>query len=338
MALIAKRIKVQHFDDLPTVVSHQPRATLRVSVDLLVLSVAALADLQPHPVGRMHVARFLPCSTVLSGSFKNDFAVGPRRVQYPLRLFPVPTRFFRATDSSAQRVIAIGDDGCAIAGLKLAVITAPRVAGGLPRRLLFDQIASPVPAVAGCACGCLFFSQLIQLVVDIAGFVPVAVFFRAVACAVVGVAADVGCALGGDAFLGELAVGVVFPAFVCALAIDFFRSLNQASFGVALVAELGQGAAIGFLVMNLSQLACGVVVVAAVGAVGALDSGDAPDCIVAELGAALGILDAVQALQAAACVPAGLEGVFTLAGKACDELRALAGCVSGQRGFVQAFD
>ena len=58
----------------------------------------------------------------------------------------------------------------------------------------------------------------------------------------------------------------------------------------------------------------------------------------AELGAALGILDAAQALQAAACVPAGLKGVFALAGKACAQLRALAGCVSGQRGFVQAFD
>lgn len=55
----------------------------------------------------------------------------------------------------------------------------------------------------------------------------------------------------------------------------------------------------------------------------------------AELGAAL---TAGQALQAAACIPSGLEGVFALASKACDELRALAGCVSGQRGFVQAFD
>ena len=144
-----------------------------------------------------------------------------------------------------------------------------------------------------------------------------------------------GCA---DAFPGEFAVSVVFPAFVCGLAADFFRSLNQASFGVALVAVLGQGAAVGFLVADLGQAPGSVVAVVAAGAVGAFDLAQAPGGVVAELGAALGILDAVQALQAAACVPAGLEGVFALAGKACDELRALAGCVSGQRGFVQAFD
>ena len=65
----------------------------------------------------------------------------------------------------------------------------------------------------------------------------------------------------------------------------------------------------------------------AAGAVGAFDLAQAPGGVVAELGAALGILAAGQALQAAACVPAGLEGVFALAGKACDELRALAGCI-----------
>ena len=78
-----------------------------------------------------------------------------------------------------------------------------------------------------------------------------------------------------------------------------------------------------------------VVAVVAAGAVGAFDLDEAPGGVVAELGAALA---AGQALQAAACVPAGLEGVFALAGKACAQLRALAGCVSGQRGFVQAFD
>lgn len=60
------------------------------------------------------------------------------------------------------------------------------------------------------------------------------------------------------------------------LAVDFFRSLGQMSFGVVLVAELGRGAAVGFLVMDLCQVACGVVVVVvAVGAIGALGSGDA---------------------------------------------------------------
>ena len=181
----------------------------------------------------------------------------------------------------------------------------------------------------------MFFCELVQAVVGVAGFLAVAVFFHSVAYAVVGVAADAGCALGGDAFLGEFAVGVVFPAFVCGLAAGFFRGAGQPAFGVALVAVLGQGAAVGFLVADLGQAPGSVVAVVAAGAVGAFDLAQAPGGVVAELGAALA---AVQALQAAACVPAGLEGVFTLAGKACAQLRALAGCVSGQRGFVQAFD
>ena len=172
----------------------------------------------------------------------------------------------------------------------------------------------------------MFFRELIQLVVDVAGLLSVAVFFCPVACAVVAVAACAGGACCADAFLDELAVGVVFPAFVCGLAADFFRSLNQASFGVALVAVLGQGAAVGFLVADLGQAPGRVVAVVAAGAVGAFDLAQAPGGVVAELGAALA---AVQALQAAACVPAGLEGVFALAGKACAQLRALAGCVPG---------
>ena len=152
------------------------------------------------------------------------------------------------------------------------------------------------------------------------------------------VAACAGGACCADAFPGEFAVGVVFPAFVCGLAAGFFRGAGQPALGVALVAVLGQGAAVGFLVPDLGQAPGSVVAVVADGAVGAFDLDEASGGVVAELGAALGILDAVQALQAAACVPAGLEGVFALAGKACDELRALAGCVSGQRGFVQAFD
>ena len=135
--------------------------------------------------------------------------------------------------------------------------------------------------------------------------------------------------MGGDAFPNELAVGVVFPAFVRDLAAGFFRGAGQPAFGVALVAVLGQGAAVGFLVADLGQAPGRVVAVVAAGAVGAFDLDEAPGSVVAELGAALGILDAAQALQAAACVPAGLEGVFALAGKACDELRALAGCVPG---------
>ena len=89
---------------------------------------------------------------------------------------------------------------------------------------------------------------------------------------------------------------------------------------------MGQGAAVGFLVADLGQATGRVVAVVAAGAVGAFDLAQAPGGVVAELGAALA---AGQALQAAACVPAGLEGVFALAGKACDELRALAGCVPG---------
>ena len=197
------------------------------------------------------------------------------------------------------------------------------------RGALFEQVAPAVPAVGGfLACGRLFFCELVQGVVGVAGLLSVAVFFHSVAYAVVGVAADAGCALGGDAFLGELAVGVVFPAFVCGLAAGFFRGAGQPAFGVALVAVLGQGAAVGFLVADVGQAPGRVVAVVAAGAVGAFDLDEAPGSVVAELGAALDILDAVQALQAASCVPAGLEGVFALAGKACDELRALAGCIS----------
>ena len=67
---------------------------------------------------------------------------------------------------------------------------------------------------------------------------------------------------------------------------------------------MGQGAAVGFLVADLGQAPGSVVAVVAAGAVGALDSGDASGSVVAELGAALA---AVQALQAAACVPAGAD-------------------------------
>ena len=72
---------------------------------------------------------------------------------------------------------------------------------------------------------------------------------------------------------------------------------------------------------DLGQAPGRVVAVVAAGAVGAFDLAQAPGGVVAELGA-------VQALQAAACVPAGLEGVFALAGTACAQLRALAGCIS----------
>ena len=326
VALIAKRIKVQCLYDLPAVIGHQPHAALCVFKNVPHLSSRFFADLQPHPIRRVHVARFLPRAAIDAGSLQHDFTVGPRRIQNPLRFFFLCAGFFGSADSSAQRVIAVAHCGAAIAGLHEPVITAPRVADGLRRRLLFDQIASAIPAVGRFVCGCLFFRELIQLVVDVAGLLSVAVFFHSVAYAVVGVAADAGCALGGDAFLGELAVGVVFPAFVCGLAAGFFRGAGQPAFGVALVAVLGQGAAVGFLVADLGQAPGRVVAVVAAGAVGAFDLDEAPGGVVAELGAALA---AGQALQAAACVPAGLEGVFALAGKACDELRALAGCVPG---------
>ena len=111
------------------------------------------------------------------------------------------------------------------------------------------------------ACGRLFFCELVQAVVGVAGFLAVAVFFCPVACAVVAVAACAGDACCADAFLGEFAVGVVFPAFVCGLAAGFFRGAGQPAFGVALVAVLGQGAAVGFLVADLGQASGRVVCV-----------------------------------------------------------------------------
>ena len=176
------------------------------------------------------------------------------------------------------------------------------------------------------ACGRLFFCELVQAVVGVAGFLAVAVFFCPVACAVVAVAACAGDACCADAFPGEFAVGVVFPAFVCALAAGFFRDAGQPAFGVALVAVLGQGAADGLLLEYLAQAPGSFVAVVAAGAVGAFDLDEAPGGVVAELGAAWA---AGQALQAAACVPSGTEAVFALAGKACAQLRALAGCVPG---------
>ena len=251
--LVAKHIKVQHFDDLPAVVSHKPRAALCVFKNVPHLSSRFFADLQPHPIRRVHVARFLPRTAIDAGSLQHDFTVGPRRIQNPLRFFFLCAGFFGSADSSAQRVIVVAHCGAAIAGLHEPVITAPRVADGLRRRLLFDQIASAIPAVGRFVCGCLFFRELIQLVVDVAGLLSVAVFFCPVACAIVAVAACAGDACCADAFLGEFAVGVVFPAFVCGLAAGFFRGAGQPSFGVALVAVLGQGAAVGFLVADLGQ-------------------------------------------------------------------------------------
>ena len=221
--LVAERIKVQRFDDLAALVGDQPRAALAVFVDVQRFALSLFADELPYAIGGVRVARFLPCAAVLAVSLQHDFAVGPRRIQNPLRFFFLCAGFFGAADSSAQRVIAVAHCGAAIAGLKQAVITAPCVADGLPRRLLFDQVASPIPAVGRFACGRLFFRELIQQVVDVAGFLAVAVFFCPVACAVVAVAACAGDACCAGAFLGELAVGVVFPAFVCDLAAGFFR-------------------------------------------------------------------------------------------------------------------
>ena len=323
--LVAERIKVQRFDDLAALVSDQPRAALAVFVDVQRFALSLFADELSHAIGGVRVARFLPRPTVLFGSLQHDFTVGPCRIQNPLRFFFLCAGFFGSADSSAQRVIAVAHCGAAIAGLHEPVITAPRVADGLRRRLLFEQVAPSVPAVGGfLACGRLFFCELVQAVVGVAGFLAVAVFFRAVACAVVAVAANAGRALGGDAFFGELAVSVVFPRFVRELAANFFRSLGQAPLGIALIAESGQSAAVGFLVMDLSQLACGVVVVVAAGAIGALDSGDAPDCVVAEVGAAL---VAGQALQPAACVPAGADGLGRFRLEVGRYLCALAGRV-----------
>ena len=264
VALIAKRIKVQRFDDLAALVSDQPRAALAVFVDVQRFALSLFTDELPYAIGGVRVARFLPCAAVLAAPLQHDFAVGAGGVQDPLRFLFLCAGFFGSADSSAQRVVAVADAGAAIAGLHEPVITAPRVADGLRRRLLFDQIASAIPAVGRFVCGCLFFRELIQLVVDVAGFLAVAVFFHSVAYAVVGVAADAGCALGGDAFLGELAVRVVFPAFVCGLAAGFFRGAGQPAFGVALVAVLGQGAAVGFLVADLGQAPGRVVAVVAV--------------------------------------------------------------------------
>ena len=297
---------------------------MRVFKDVPHLSRCFFADELSHAIGGVRVARFLPRPTVLFGSLQHDFTVGASGVEDVLRFFFLRAGFFGSADSSAQRVIAVAHCGAAIAGLKQAVITAPCVANGGCRRLLFDQVASPIPAVGRFACGRLFFRELIQQVVDVAGFLAVAVFFRAVACAVVAVAANAGRALGGDAFFGELAVSVVCPRLVRELAANFFRSLGQAPLGIALIAESGQSAAVGFLVMDLSQLACGVVVVVAAGAIGALDSGDAPDCVVAEVGAAL---VAGQALQPAACVPAGADGLGRFRLEVGRYLCALAGRV-----------
>ena len=320
---VAERIKVQRFDDLAALVSDQPRAALAVFVDVQRFALSLFADELSYAIGGVRVARFLPCAAVLAVSLQHDFAVGPRRIQNPLRFFFLCAGFFGSADSSAQRVIAVAHCGAAIAGLHEPVITAPRVADGLRRRLLFDQIASAIPAVGGFgACGRLFFCELVQAVVGVAGFLAVAVFFHSVAYAVVGVAADAGCALGGDAFLGELAVRVVFPAFVCALAAGFFRGAGQPAFGVALVAVLGQGAAVGFLVPDLGQAPGRVVAVVAAGAVGAFDLDEAPGSVVAELGVTLAV---GKTLQPAACVPSGTEAVFALACKVGFQFQSLAG-------------
>ena len=297
-----------------------------VFVDVQHFALSLFADELPYAIGGVRVVRFLPRAAIDAGSLQHDFTVGPRRIQNPLRFFFLCAGFFGSADSSAQRVIAVAHCGAAIAGLKQAVITAPCVANGGCRRLLFDQVASPIPAVGRFACGRLFFRELIQQVVDVAGFLAVAVFFRAVACAVVGVAACSVCALGGDAFPNELAVGVVFPAFVCGLAAGFFRGAGQPAFGVALVAVLGQGAAVGFLVADLGQAPGRVVAVVAAGAVGAFDLDEAPGSVVAELGVTLAV---GKTLQPAACVPSGTEAVFALAGKVGFQFQSLAGRIPG---------
>ena len=128
----------------------------------------------------------------------------------------------------------------------------------------------------------MFFCELVQAVVGVAGFLAVAVFFRPVACAVVAVAACAGDACCADAFPGEFAVGVVFPAFVCGLAAGFFRGAGQPAFGVALVAVAGQGLAAGTLVVDFGEVAICAVLVVAARAVGALDLCEAARCVVGE--------------------------------------------------------
>ena len=226
--LVSKGVVVQRLQYVARFVGDQPRAALRVCVYVSGLSFFAFADLQSHSIGGVYVSSFFPCAAVASCALQHDFAVGARCVQHPLGFPGVVAALPGSADASSQRVIAVAHCGAAIAGLKQAVITAPCVANGGCRRLLFDQVAPAVPAVGGfLACGRLFFCELVQAVVGVAGFLAVAVFFCPVACAVVAVAACAGGACCADAFPGEFAVGVVFPAFVCGLAAGFFRGAGK---------------------------------------------------------------------------------------------------------------
>lgn len=169
IVLNPKRIEVQHLQRLALMVGHQACAALGIGVQVLCLPVAALAQLQPHPIRRMHMHRLLPRPTVRSRSLQHDLAVGPRGVQQVLRLFCLPALLLRAADPSPLCVVAVLDRDAAVAGLGEAVVTAPAVGDGLAGCLLLYKVAPPVIPVADGAAGRGFSRELVQSVVAVGG-------------------------------------------------------------------------------------------------------------------------------------------------------------------------
>ena len=255
---VAEGIEVQRFKGVALRIGDEARAALGVRIDVAGLSVLVLGNQQPHTVWRVRVACRLPRAAVRSRALGDDFAIGTRRVKYPLRFRLVGAALFGAADSSAQGVVAIADFGIPVAHALQPVVAAPGVADGGRGGLLFNQVATPVIFVGRDPVASLLLRELVKLVVGVRGLGAVAILLRAVAHGVILIGAACCQPLACGCFLGQLAVGVVFPRFDGLGAINSFRGLRQAAFLVARVIELRQhAAAIG--VRDAGDVACSVV-------------------------------------------------------------------------------
>ena len=127
---VAEGIEVQRFKDVPLAIRHQPCAALRIRIDVAGLSAFVLGNQQPHAVRRVRVAGGAPRAAVRPRALGDDFRVGARGVQYPLRFRLVGAALFGAADSSAQGVVAIADFGIPVAHALQPVVAVPGVADG----------------------------------------------------------------------------------------------------------------------------------------------------------------------------------------------------------------
>ena len=262
-AFVAEGIEVQRFKGVALRVSDEARAALRVRIDVAGLSAFVLGNLQPHAVRRVRIAGDLPCAAIRPCALGDDFRVGVRRVQEPLRFRLVAAGFLRAADAPPQGIVAVADFGRTVAHALQAVVTCPLVGNSGRGRAFLNQVAAPVVFVGRGLSSRGFLRELVKLVVGVRGLGAVAILLRAVAYSVVLVGAGAAQALAARRFLGQLAVFVIFPRFGRGAAAHGFRGFGEPSLGITLVVELRQGRTARLGVRDAGEVASGVVAVRA---------------------------------------------------------------------------